>query len=205
MKLFKFRRHSVCILAVLGVFALSTPKASALDKDASHFVSDFGGQVVAVVNSDQSMAAKKKAILPLVQKNVDIEAIGKFCLGRYWRIATPAERARYLELFNQVLVNAVSEKIGQYRGVSLEVTGSLPSSNGNGTVVSAKIMRPHQPVANMQVLVVDHDGFKVVDLMGEGTSMRLTQRQDYSSYLARNGGKIETLIAALERQISRHR
>ncbi|XAO71502.1 MAG: hypothetical protein AAYR33_00490 [Acetobacteraceae bacterium] len=64
MKLFKFRRHSVCILAVLGVFALSTPKASALDKDASHFVSDFGGQVVAVVNSDQSMAAKKKAILP---------------------------------------------------------------------------------------------------------------------------------------------
>lgn len=205
MKLFKFRRHSVCILAVLSVFALSTPKASALDKDASHFVSDFGGQVVAVVNSDQSMAAKKKAILPLVQKNVDIEAIGKFCLGRYWRVATPAERTRYLDLFNQVLVNAVSEKIGQYRGVSLEVTGSLPSSNGNGTVVSAKIMRPHQPVANMQVLVVDHDGFKVVDLMGEGTSMRLTQRQDYSSYLARNGGKIETLIAALERQISRHR
>lgn len=205
MKLFKFRRLSVCILAVLSVFALCAPQASALDKDASHFISDFGGQVVAVVNSDQSMAAKKKAILPLVQKNVDIEAIGKFCLGRYWRIATPAERARYLELFNQVLVNAVCEKIGQYRGVSLEVTGSLPSSNGNGTVVSAKIMRPHQPVANMQVLVVDHDGFKVVDLMGEGTSMRLTQRQDYSSYLARNGGKIETLIAALERQISRYR
>lgn len=205
MKLFKFRRLSVCIFAVLGVFTLCTPKASALDKDASHFVSDFGGQVVAVVNSDQSIAAKRKAILPLVQKNVDIEAIGRFCLGRYWRIATPAERARYLELFNEVLVNAVSEKIGQYRGVSLEVTGSLPSSNGNGTVVSAKIMRPHQPVANMQVLVVDHDGLKVVDLMGEGTSMRLTQRQDYSSYLARNGGKIETLIAALERQISRHR
>lgn len=85
-----------------------------------------------------------------------------------------------------MLVNAVYEKIGQYRGVSLEVTGSLLSSNGNGTVVSAKIMRPHQPVANMQVLVVDHDGFKVVDLMGEGTSMHLTQRQDYSSYLARS-------------------
>lgn len=205
MKLFKFRRYSVRILAVLGVFALLVPRAFALDKDATRFVSDFGGQVVAVVNSDRPMAEKKKAILPLVQKNVDIEAIGKFCLGRYWRVASPEERTRYLELFNQVLVNAVSEKIGQYRGVSLEVTGSLPSSNGNGTVVSAKIMRPRQPVANMQVLVVDHDGLKVVDLMGEGTSMRLTQRQDYSSYLARNGGKIETLLAALQRQISHHR
>lgn len=45
---------------------------------------------------------------------------------------------------------------------------------------------------------------KVVDVIGEGASLRLTQRQDYSSYIARNGGNVDALISALKRQIAHH-
>ena len=140
---------------------------------------------------------------PVVQKNVDIALIGKFCLGRYWHLATAEQRKRYLDLFHKVLVNAVTDKIGDYQGVKVNVVGS--SDTPNGELVQAQIMRPNEPAADIQLLVSHDDNMRVIDLIGEGTSMRLTQRQDYSSYLARNGGNIDTLIDALERQISRHR
>ena len=40
-----------------------------------------------------------------------------------------------------------------------------------------------------------------MDVVAEGTSLRLTQRSDYASYLTHNGNDVEKLIAAMRRQI----
>ncbi|GBQ14222.1 MlaC/ttg2D family ABC transporter substrate-binding protein [Swaminathania salitolerans] len=185
--------------ALLSMTALSQPARA---EDAKGFVTHFGSALVDIINSNKSLTEKKQEVLPLLQQNVDIATIGKFCLGRYWRTATPEQQTHYLKLFHQVLVNAVTDKIGDYKGVSFRVTGT--SSSPNGELVSAQIMRPGQPTADMQLLIAHDGGMKIVDMIGEGTSLRLTQRQDYSSYLARNGGNVATLIKALERQLSHH-
>lgn len=169
---------------------------------AGDFVSSFGSKLVAIVNSNESLDKKKQEVLPLLQQNLDSAAIGKFCLGRYWRTATTEQQQRYLGLFDHVLVNAITDKIGDYSGVSFKVTGT--SQQEGGEMVSAQINRPGQPTADMQLLVTNDNGPKVVDMIGEGASLRLTQRQDYSSYLARNGGNVETLNNALQRQIDHH-
>ena len=44
-------------------------------------------------------------------------------------------------------------------------------------------------------------GPKIVDVVAEGTSLRLTQRDDYASYLARNNDSVQALIDALKRQV----
>lgn len=199
---FSFSRRAALGLmttALVSVAALGTPAQAA---DGQAFVTAFGSKLIGIINSDKSLVEKRQAVLPLVQENVDIATIGKFCLGRYWRTASPDQQARYLALFNQVLVGAVTDRIGDYKGVSFKVTGS--TNTPNGELVSAQIMRPGQPVAEMGVLIARDGGLKIVDMIGEGTSLRLTQRQDYSSYLARNGGNVETLIKALERQIAHH-
>lgn len=183
--------------ALVSVAALSTPAHA---EDAQGFVTAFGGKLIGIINSDKSLTEKRQEVLPLLQDNVDIATIGKFCLGRYWRSATPEQQAEYLKLFHQVLVNAVTDKIGDYKGVSFRVTGA--TNTPNGELVSAQIMRPGQPTADMGLLIAKDGGMKIVDMIGEGTSLRLTQRQDYSSYLARNGGNVATLISALERQLS---
>ena len=49
--------------------------------------------------------------------------------------------------------------------------------------------------------VVEAEGTpKVIDVIAEGTSLRLTQRSDYSAYLARNGNSVQALIDALKQQ-----
>jgi phospholipid transport system substrate-binding protein len=57
------------------------------------------------------------------------------------------------------------------------------------------------PPANVTWVVADESGTpKIVDVIAEGTSLRLTQRSDYASFLAHNGGNIDALIDALRAQ-----
>jgi phospholipid transport system substrate-binding protein len=40
-------------------------------------------------------------------------------------------------------------------------------------------------------------------VIAEGTSLRLTQRQDYASYLTRNNNNVDALINAMQQQTAR--
>ncbi|GAN87099.1 ABC transporter substrate-binding protein [Komagataeibacter intermedius] len=198
------RRHA---LALLAATAAAMPVASAWAVDAGaqarSFVTMFGSKLVAIVNSGAPLDRKKQDILPLLEQYVDVDAIARYCLGRYWRTATPDQQARYIKLFHQVLVNAITDKIGDYRGVTFVVGSSAPS--GDDTAVSTIINRPGQPGADTQWIISTASGSpKVVDVVGEGASLRLTQRQDYGSFIARNGGNVDALLHALDKQIANH-
>ncbi|MBE7620484.1 ABC transporter substrate-binding protein [Gluconacetobacter entanii] len=198
------RRHALGLLTIAGTLSVTAP-VHAVDSGAQArtFVHDFGNKLVAIVNNDISLSQKKQQIEPLLDQNVDVDAIGRYCIGRYWRIATPEQQTHYLQLFHQVLVNAITDKIGDYRGVSFTVGQTAPS--GEDIAVSTVINRPGQPPANTEWVISSSSGTpKVVDVVGEGASLRLTQRQDYSSYIARNGGNVDALLHALTKQLANH-
>ncbi|MQR98028.1 MlaC/ttg2D family ABC transporter substrate-binding protein [Gluconobacter aidae] len=187
--------------ALGAVVSLALATGIAHASTATDFVNSFGGRLTAVVNSGKSLDEKKKEVLPLLKENVDITGIGRYCLGKYWRTATPAQRDKYISLFDQVLVNTITDQIGNYQGVSFRVTTT--STTPEGERVNALIDRPGQPEVNMQ-LIIGGNPPKVVDMYGEGASLRMNQRGDYSSYLARHNGDVDALNAALERQLSHH-
>ncbi|NHN89151.1 MlaC/ttg2D family ABC transporter substrate-binding protein [Acetobacter conturbans] len=196
------RRLLLGTVTTLGLM-LSVAQPAAAAESASAFVHQLGDRLVAIVNSDLPAAQKKEKVLPILQQDVDVDAIGRFCLGRYWRVATPEQQAEYLKLFHQVLANAITDKLGDYRGVSFTIGGTTPK--GEDQSVDAILHRPQQPDANMEWIVNESSGApKVVDVIGEGASLRLTQRQDYASYIQRNGGQVSTLLTALQHQIERH-
>ncbi|AZV39325.1 toluene transporter [Komagataeibacter xylinus] len=203
MQRFIPRRHALALLAALATMPVASAWAVDAGAQARSFVTMFGSKLVGVVNSDISLEKKKQDILPLLEQYVDVDAIGRYCLGRYWRTATPDQQTRYIKLFHQVLVNAITDKIGDYRGVTFVVGSSAPS--GDDTAVSTVINRPGQPGADTQWIINATSGSpKVVDVVGEGASLRLTQRQDYGSFIARNGGNVDALLRALDKQIANH-
>lgn len=53
----------------------------------------------------------------MVDATVDVDDIAHFCLGRFWRIATPEEQREYLGLFGELLVTRIAGHLGEYRGV----------------------------------------------------------------------------------------
>jgi phospholipid transport system substrate-binding protein len=190
---------AVAALAILSTFGVAPVRAQGAG--AEGFVKSFVDQLVAVVNGPQDQAAQQAALGPIIDQNVDVNAVARFCLGRFWASATPAQQAQYVTLFHRVLLNNISGHLGEYKGVTIELNGSHPQ--GGDTLVASVINRPNNPPANVQWVVSTSGGSpKVIDVVAEGTSLRLTQRQDYSSYLVHHNNDIDKLIAALGRQLN---
>ena len=196
-RVFLARAGAGVILAALGAPRPAFAQRSA----ASSFVNQFATELVGIVNGPQDLAAKKAALGPVIDANVDVAKIARFCLGRFWPTATPAQQQQYTAIFHQVLLNSISGNLGKYRGVTFSLQGETPQ--GTSTLVSTVINRPNAPAANVQWVVDMSSGApKVVDVVPEGTSLRLTQRSDYASYLSHHGNDISALLSALQQQLN---
>ena len=167
--------------------------------EATQFIDQFGRRLVGIVNEGTGTEQKKQTMRPLIEQAVAVDEIGQFVLGRYWRIATPAQQQHFLQLFHEVLIANIGSKMGEFRGVTYQMTQT--QARGSEYFVGTLITRPNQQPNNVQ-WVVSFAGGKpqIVDVVAEGTSLRLTQRSDYASYLSRNGNNVDALLTALERQ-----
>jgi phospholipid transport system substrate-binding protein len=168
---------------------------------ASAFIKNVGDQLVGVVNGSEGEREKRAKLTAIIDNAVDVDGVAKFCLGRYWRTASADQQRRYMELFHQVLVNNITAKIGDYRGVRFQM-GRTQQRDENA-VVSTVVERPNNAPTNVD-WVVSNPGSdpKIIDVIAEGTSLRLTQRQDYASYLSHNNDNIDALINAMRQQVA---
>ena len=66
--------------------------------------------------------------------------MARFCLGRFWRTASPEQQQEYVELFHRVLVINITGKVGDYQGVSIKL-GRAPPREGD-IAVSTTVIRP---------------------------------------------------------------
>ncbi len=193
------RRHFLILAAASALFPMSV-RAQGADK-AGAFVKSTGDRLVAVVNGPGSAAAKRAAMTQILDADVYVDGIGKFCLGRFWRQATPAQRTQYLALFHEVLVTNITAKLGEYQGVTFTMGRTKPQDDE--AVVSTTVVRPNNPPTAVDWVIGNPSTTpKIIDVVAEGTSLRLTQRQDYASYLTHNNDSVDALIAAMKNQIS---
>ena len=194
------------LAASAAVFALAMTRlpyarAAASASQASAFVNRFASALTNIVNGPQGAAEKRAALGPVIDSNVDVPKIARFCLGRFWSTVSPAQQAEYTQIFHQVLLNNISGHLGDYKGVSYTLTSDHPQ--GADELVGTIINRPNSPPANVEWVVDSSSGApKIVDVVAEGTSLRLTTRSDYASYLERHGNDIGQLLAALHRQLA---
>lgn len=192
------RRFLAAAAPALLVFAVARPSRAADPDSAAAFVDQLLKDLLAIANGSQPAAGKRSALANVVQARVDLDAVARFCLGRFWRSATPQQQADYTQLFRRVLIKNISEKVGEYQGVTYTLGRAVKRESD--IAVASVLNRPGN-APNKVDWVVEADGApKVIDVIAEGTSLRLTQRSDYAAYLARNGNSVQALIDALKQQ-----
>lgn len=189
-----------------AIGAWSFPRASQAQGAASRgadIIRAAGEKLVAVVNGAGAAADKRRAMTKIIDGIVDVDSVAKFCLGRYWRQASPDQQKRFLALFHEVLVTSITVKLGEYQGVKFTMGRSRRQDDTE--IVSTVVQRPNNPPSPVDWVMSDPDSNpKIIDVVAEGTSMRLTQRSDYSAYLARNNNDIDALISAMRQQVSQN-
>ncbi|WP_428393151.1 MlaC/ttg2D family ABC transporter substrate-binding protein [Lichenicoccus sp.] len=195
------RRHALALIG--ATIILATPLSSAMAQQGgsdADFIRRLAAKMTAILNSSAPMVQKQHQLLPLIDDYIDVSGIARFSLSHYWHAATPAQQQQFMTLFHRVLFNNILGKMGQFKGVALDVEGTTPHGPGS-SVVNTRITRPGQPPLAAQWVVSQVDGKqKITDVIGEGVSLKITERGDYTSYLGRHGGSIAELLKAMERQ-----
>lgn len=198
------RRH--CLIGGLSIAAgaLLSPHAQAQSVEkATSFVQQTGNQLVGIVNGAQSAAQKRQALAQILENAVDVDGIARFCLGRFWRTASEDQQKRFVTAFHEVLVTNISSKLGEYQGVRLTVQRGRQQDDQ--AIVTTEVDRPNNPPTTVDWVVgTPATAPKIVDVVAEGTSLRLTQRQDYASYLTRNNNDVNALINAMTQQTAKN-
>ncbi len=193
---------SVATVALIAGPVLMQPAGAQTASQATAFVREIGNAMVQVVNGNAPKEEKAQAMAHIIDQRVDVNGIARFCLGPFWRQASPAQQKEYLNLFHRMLVFNIDTKMGDYRGVTFTIGRTIPTEGGQ--TVSTVIKRPNQPPANVDWVVQDIAGSspEIVDVIAEGTSLKVTQRSDYSSFLMHNNQSVQALLDAMKRQLS---
>ncbi len=175
---------------------------TAVDR-AVAFVRATGDKLISIINGNLSPADKRQTLARVIDSAVDVNGVAQFCLGRFWRTASSKEQQEYTQLFHAVLVNNIAGKLGEYQGVTFSV-GRAETRDDN-QVVDTTVVRPNNAPTDVQWVISEASGSpKIIDVIAEGTSLRLTQRSDYASYLVRNNNNVQALIEAMRQQIAQN-
>ncbi len=186
-----------CVLFV-GILNSAGPAATAADPAA--VVTSLGNQALEVLGNNVDPNRRVARFRQLFSEDFDVPGIARFVLGRYWRLATEPQQQEFVKVFADYIALAYSNRLAEYSGETLRVTGSKPAPDGS--VVSSEIVRPNgAPPAKVDWLLTPHDGaYKISDVVVEGVSMAVTQRSEFASVIQRNGGQVQGLITALRQK-----
>jgi phospholipid transport system substrate-binding protein len=199
------RRLALGLLALPALAPLTFPaQGQTMDPGrAAGFIATTGEELVAVLNSDAPVEQRRERVAAILRRAVDIEGTGRFILGRWWRVATPEEQREYLRLFEETLIRNLASRFGEFQGVRFTV-GRSQTRSEEDVLVTTVVERPNSPAVTLDWRVAEVGGQpRIVDLVAEGASLRLTQRSEYSAVITRGGNRVAPLLDAMRGQIER--
>lgn len=193
------RRMLGLAAAMLLPFGRIGPLAAAPDPaDASAFVGLAGEKVLAVLrNRSLSDDQKLERLVEILDGPIDLELVGRLVLGRHWRAATPEQQAEYQRLFRGYALETLASQLNLYSGQTFEIAGAQVA-NDRDTVVNMVIRSDTRPPLQVDWRLRDRDDGELVaiDMVVEGVSMIITQRDQFGSIIQRDG--MDALLAELQ-------
>jgi phospholipid transport system substrate-binding protein len=132
----------------------------------------------------------------VVLTRIDFNALSRWVLGKYWRTATPQQRAAFIVEFREMMLGSYLRSVSTYKdnGVRFHpVRGDL--SKGR-VIVRAEVDQPNGPVVNVtfRMRMVGNE-WLIYDVAVEGISLVATHRASFSREIRKSG--MDSLIARL--------
>lgn len=185
---------------LLVVLALSATPAAADDvanNAASQFVESIGNEALSIIR-DKSLNKnqKQQKLEGVFSRSVDVDWVGKFVMGRYWRQADDAQKKRYLNEYRDFLVKHYTLRFADYSDGSFKITSNRSEGDGKYSV-TMEITSPSEDAPVIVDYRVHQQGkaLQVYDIVVEGVSLITTQRSEFNGVLTQKG--IDGLIDQL--------
>ena len=169
--------------------------------DAEKFIENLGGDAISsLTGKSLSEDVREQRFTGLLEAYFDLPGGSKFVLGRYWKVASEAQRADFQRLFEKLLAQSYAKTFAQYAGERFQVTGGRVEDDGSVTV-NSHIDRLNGDVIHIDWRIEDQAGrLRITDFTVEGISLRITHRSDIASAIQSEGGQVSALLEALRQK-----
>lgn len=186
--------------AGFGALLLLSAPASALaltEAEAKSFVQEVVTEMTGLLKNASAADPREMEFRDLLRKRAAMTAIGRFTVGRPWRDMTDAQKAAFDSAFEDYIARTYVGRFGEYSGETVEVLDALDRGK-KGVLVTSRVNRPAGSVV-VEWLVSDRGGApQLVDIIVEGVSLAITQREAFASMIEARGGDIDGFIQDLK-------
>jgi phospholipid transport system substrate-binding protein len=197
-----FNRRLWILLAMMFLPVAVQPASATTKAGAVQHIQLLGVQAFGALQRSDLDLEKREAILAdILSEGFALPLIARFVLGRYWRPATPDQRDVYVELFGKFVIKSYSRHLGGFSGSSFDVVKAEPIGKSDYLVTTILHRKTGASfTAGWRVRLIG-DEHKIIDVMVEGISMAVSQRQEFASVLKRKG--VERLLQILAAKVGR--
>lgn len=196
--------NRMALTAAGAAAGLAPSLALALSEDeASAHVRKTLEEVIALVRSPGDSASKASRLLDIMQRRAAVPQIARFSAGIAWRGMSDDQKNRYTAAFGRFISLIYAGRFQDYSGTgdggeAFEIVRVIDAGR-KGLLVRSSILRTGEAPVTVEWLVTDQPGYVVIaDIVIEGISMLITQREEIGSMLEARGGDVERLIADLD-------
>ena len=188
---------------VLGLMMMSAPAYAIDAAKAENFIKNITQQgIEELVNSNVSAAEKNARFTKLFNQDLDLDFIGKFVLGRYWRTATPQQRKDFIDVYRKLNIQTWSARFDEFKGRHFEFLGTESSKSPDQIFVNTQVPMDEGAPAQVKWRVKETNGqMRIVDIIIENVSLAQTSRSEYTSYIQKSPNGIDGLIADLRSRL----
>ena len=194
-----------CAAIIMLVCAGGASYANDRVSEAEHLVTALITELEQTsLRDDMTDEDNKKVLDQLVERYFDVDAITRFSVGRYWRLATESERSEYAKLFRFVLLDQANEQFHKLRDLKFKPTTT--NTKGDKLILVGGIIHDKSgefPDVEIfwRIVARPDKPAKIFDIEVENISMLKTQQDENTTLIRRNAGRFSALIEALQEQL----
>ena len=187
---------------ILTFFCLLTFNANALDASkAENFVKKVTSEgIEEIVNSDVSQEEKDARFKKLFDSYLDMDYIGKFVLGRYYKTATEKQKKDFIDAYRTFNIKTWAKRFDEFKGKNFDFNGTSPSNSEGQIFVNTSVKMNEGAPAKVVWRVKDGAKLKIVDIIIENVSLAVTARNEYTAYIKQAPNGLDDLIKDLKQK-----
>ena len=190
-------KKKIYLLTILFLFFSLIKNSYSIEPNI--FVQSTVNRASAILSNNLSKEEKIQKLKEVALETVDIRGIGFYTLGKHRKNLNDQQKKEYSELFNKYFLKSFSSRLAEYSNPQIEVN-SKKKLNDNYTIVSSTLVatdnRPKVKI-EWRVYTKNPENLLIRDLIIEGLSLARTQKEEFSSIINSNDGKIEALLKNL--------
>jgi phospholipid transport system substrate-binding protein len=154
---------------------------------------------IAALTEQFKQGNSQKAMLAFLDEKIaryfDFDYMARLSAGFYWNGLKEEQRQTFVEYFRRAFFQALARQVSNFGNPQVLVYPSRPGTNLNEITVSARVTQPQGIPILMDFRFYRGDqGWKVFDVVADGSSAVLYYRRFYANLVGRYG--INALLGA---------